>query len=75
MGVRFIAVNDHYDSREHEGSTTPLDTAFQTLLYDLYSKDISVKVKLHFKINVQMGNMYSDRFLLAMPRVRLKKMR
>lgn len=21
MGVRFIAVNDHYDSREHEGST------------------------------------------------------
>ncbi len=49
MGVRFIAVNDHYDSREHEGSTTPLDTAFQTLLYDLYSKDISVKVKTSFQ--------------------------
>ena len=45
MGVRFIAVNDHYDSRSHAGSTTPIDTAFQTLLYDLYSKDISVKVK------------------------------
>ena len=45
MGVRFIAVNDHYDSRGHAGSTTPIDTAFQTLLYDLYSKDISVKVK------------------------------
>ena len=45
MGVRFIAVNDHYDSRDHAGSTTPIDTAFQTLLYDLYSKDISVKVK------------------------------
>ena len=45
MGVRFIAVNDHYDSREHEGNTIELDTAFQTLLYDLYSKDISVKVK------------------------------
>lgn len=49
MGVRFIAVNDHYDSRDHEGSTTPLDTAFQTLLYDLYSKDISVKVKTSFQ--------------------------
>lgn len=49
MGVRFIAINDHYDSREHEGSTTPLDTAFQTLLYDLYSKDISVKVKTSFQ--------------------------
>ncbi len=45
MGVRFIAVNDHYDSRDHTGSTTPIDTALQTLLYDLYSKDISVKVK------------------------------
>ncbi|WP_277935386.1 recombinase family protein [Parablautia muri] len=45
MGVRFIAVNDHYDSRDHAGSTTPIETAFQTLLYDLYSKDISVKVK------------------------------
>lgn len=49
MRVRFIAVNDHYDSREHEGSTMELDTAFQTLLYDLYSKDISVKVKTSFQ--------------------------
>ena len=45
MGIRFIALNDHYDSREHQGSTIEIDTAFQTLLYDLYSKDISVKVK------------------------------
>ncbi len=45
MGVRFIAVNDHYDSRDHAGSTPPIDTAFRSLLYDLYSKDISVKVK------------------------------
>lgn len=49
MGVRFIALNDHYDSREHEGNTIELDTAFQTLLYDLYSKDISVKVKTSFQ--------------------------
>lgn len=45
MGIRFIALNDHYDSREHHGSTIEIDTAFQTLLYDLYSKDVSVKVK------------------------------
>ena len=45
LRVRFIAINDHYDSQEHRGSTAPIDTAFQTLLYDLYSKDISVKVK------------------------------
>ena len=45
VGIRFIAINDHYDSREHHGNTIEIDTAFQTLLYDLYSKDVSVKVK------------------------------
>ncbi len=49
MGIRFIALNDHYDSREHCGNTIELDTAFQTLLYDLYSKDVSVKVKASFE--------------------------
>ena len=49
MGIRFIALNDHYDSREHHGSTIEIDTAFQTLLYDLYSKDVSVKVKASFE--------------------------
>lgn len=47
MGVEFIAINDRYDSRENGGSIA-LDTAFQTLLYDLYSKDISIKVKTSF---------------------------
>lgn len=54
MGVRFIAVADHYDSREHDSSTIGLDTAFKTLLNDLYSKDISVKVK------ASLGNKYAD---------------
>lgn len=45
LGVRFIAINDHYDSRKQKGCTIELDTAFQTLFYDLYSKDISIKVK------------------------------
>lgn len=49
MGIRFIAVNDHYDRKEHEGSTPPSDIASQTLLYDRYSKDVSVKVKTSFR--------------------------
>lgn len=48
QGVRFISINDHYDSREHEGTIIEFDTAFRTLLYDFYSKDISVKVKASF---------------------------
>lgn len=49
MGVRFIALGDHYDSREYAGTAIGIDTAFQTLLYDLYSKDVSVKVKSSFE--------------------------
>lgn len=49
MKIRFISINDHYDSREHHGNTIEIDTAFQTLLYDLYSKDVSVKVKASFE--------------------------
>lgn len=49
MGIRFISINDHYDSREYHGNTIEIDTAFQTLLYDLYSKDVSVKVKASFE--------------------------
>lgn len=49
MGIRFIAINDHYDSKEHQGNTIEIDTAFQTLLYDLYSKDVSIKVKASFE--------------------------
>lgn len=49
MKIRFISINDHYDSREHHGNTIEIDTAFQTLLYDLYSKDVSLKVKASFE--------------------------
>lgn len=45
MGVDFISLNDGYDSREQGRNVIAIDTAFQTLLYDLYSKDISVKMK------------------------------
>lgn len=49
MKIRFIAINDHYDSKKHQESTIDLDTAFGTLLYDLYSKDVSIKVKTSFE--------------------------
>lgn len=54
-GVRFIALNDHYDSRGHGGSTIEIDTAFRTLLYDLYSKDMSGKVKSAVKSKCENG--------------------
>ena len=50
-GVRFISVNDGYDSGDVRGKTGGMERAFQNLMNDLYSKDLSVKVKssLHAK--------------------------
>ena len=42
LGVRFIAINDHYDSDKSEGG---LDIAFKNLVYDIYSRDLSKKVR------------------------------
>lgn len=50
LDVRFIAINDGFDSiRPMEADS--LDVSFKTLLYDLYSRDLSHKVKdaLRFK--------------------------
>ena len=44
MGVRFIAVNDNFDSI-NPLDIDSLETSFKTLLYDLYSRDLSRKVK------------------------------
>lgn len=45
MGVRFIAVNDGYDSREHTGGIGEIDVQFKALIYDIYSRELSEKVK------------------------------
>ena len=55
LGVRFISLNDGYDSAEHRGSTTELGTSFQGLMYDLYSKDLSVKVRSALRIRKERG--------------------
>lgn len=55
MGVRFISLNDHYDSGRQEGNIPAIDIAFQTLVYDLYSKDLSVKIKSAFQNKCERG--------------------
>ena len=46
LDVRFIAINDSYDSKDHKyGSAGLIDVSFRNVVYDLYSKDLSEKVK------------------------------
>ena len=44
MGIRFIAINDNYDSNEYIGGIADIDMQFKSLLYDFYSKDLSDKI-------------------------------
>ena len=43
--VRFIAVDDNYDSADHMGDTGGIDVAFRFLIHEQYSRDLSKKIK------------------------------
>ena len=43
--VRFISINDHYDSQELGENTGGLELAIRNLINQLYSRDISRKIK------------------------------
>ena len=45
LGVRFISINDMYDSATLNGATSGIDIAFRNLVYEMYSHDLSEKVK------------------------------
>ncbi len=53
LGVRFVSVNDHYDSKSYIGTTGGIDVAFRNLIYQRYSQDLSEKVKsaMHLKMS------------------------
>lgn len=45
LGVRFISVNDHYDSQRGGSQTAGLEVAFQNFINDFYSRDTSKKMR------------------------------
>lgn len=55
LQVRFISVNDGYDSLENGGKTPEIDVAFRNLAYSLYSQDISDKVKTALAVRQKRG--------------------
>lgn len=60
LGVRFIAVNDHYDSKNFDGITAGLDVGFRNLIYAMYSNDLSQKVKSAMKTRMEKGEFISS---------------
>ena len=55
MQVRFISVNDNYDSKNNENGISSLEIPFKNLVYDYYSKDISQKIRSSVKIRQDKG--------------------
>ena len=43
MGVRFISINDGYDSDDYKGTTGGLEVVMRSIIYAAFSKDLSVK--------------------------------
>ena len=58
LGVRFIAANDGFDSIR-PADIDSLETSFKTLLYDLYSRDLSRKTRNAKRFSAQQGNFLS----------------
>jgi len=60
LGIRFIAVNDSYDSSNFRGKTGGIDFAFRNFIYDSYSKDLSVKVRSAMRVRMEQGQFVSN---------------
>ena len=54
LGVRFISLGDNYDS-SRPADLDSLSVSFSTILYDLYSKEISDKMKLSQRRRAEKG--------------------
>lgn len=56
MGVRFIAINDHYDSEQADSQTDHIILPFKNLMNDSYSRDISIKVRSQIEVRQKRGD-------------------
>lgn len=59
IGVRFISINDYYDSEKAKSTKDILDVAFRNLVYDFYSKDLSKKVYSSIGVFMKKGEYLS----------------
>lgn len=51
MGIRFIAINDHYDSAEENDDKGRILIPFNNLINDTYCRDISMRVRSHLDVD------------------------
>ena len=55
LGVRFIAINDNYDSLEGKSQADEIVIPFKNLINDAYCRDISIKIRSHLEVKRKNG--------------------
>ncbi len=55
LGVRFIAINDNYDSAGEKNQSDSIIIPFKNLMNDEYAKDISIKIRSHLDMKRKKG--------------------
>ena len=61
MGVRFISVNDDYDSVRPRTSSDSLIVPVKNLINDAYCRDISIKIRSHLEVLRPLRSMATGR--------------
>jgi DNA invertase Pin-like site-specific DNA recombinase len=56
MGVRFVSINDNYDSSSERSQSDALLVPFKGILNDAYCKDISMKIRSQLDIKRKTGD-------------------
>lgn len=65
LGVRFISVNNNFDSAKYSAQAGTLDIAFINLINDYYSKDVSKKVTSAKQSKMRRGDYTSSTALFG----------
>jgi DNA invertase Pin-like site-specific DNA recombinase len=55
LGVRFIAINDNYDSLQGKSQSDEIIIPFKNLINDAYCRDISIKIRSNLEIKRKNG--------------------
>lgn len=59
-GIRFIAVNDNYDSIDPDDDMSSIIVPFKTIINDAYSRDISIKISSSLEAKRREGKCVSS---------------
>lgn len=55
MGIRFISINDNYDSAVSDCASNNVILPFKNLINDAYSRDISIKIRSQLDVKRRQG--------------------